>query len=305
MEKLEIRKFYSVQKQALFKAWTESPALEKWWEPGSYANLAPGHDFCMKHSFDGKQEAIQGRYQQIVLNEKISASFKWTDDAQKTESFFSVEFIEKDHGTELYLKHEMPEGSSRGCEKGWNSKLKNLTNYFEYIRESYNYAYDWSYFTIDTYIKRNPSEIFNAWTKSSEITKWFVRDSTNFRNEIELDASAKVQSGDTYHWRWTDCEDQWGTFLNVVENQSVRFTFGDGNPISPHPIVVDLSFLAMPSGYTRVSLTQKNMPLSARTKSSWHLSCHQGWNEYLQNLKATLESGHDLRIGEAQKHFLT
>jgi len=148
--------------------------------------------------------------------------------------------------------------------------------------------FDWTCFTRKSAIKTSVETIYNAWTKSEEIEKWFLSKADYFREEAPIDKSKNTEAGDTYQWNWylyLDTEKGKVTQANGVDH--FQFTFaGD--------CIVDVN-LRQEDEYVIVSLTQKNIPTDDASKKGIRLGCDTGWSFYLVNLKSVYEGGLDLR----------
>lgn len=149
--------------------------------------------------------------------------------------------------------------------------------------------FDWTRFTIRIAIKAELADIYNAWTKASEIEQWFLSDASfTDENEILLDKNQHALKGDRYQWTWHLYHDiETGKVTEANGLDYFQFTFaGD--------CLVDIK-LYQEFEYTIVELTQKNIPEDDNSKKKIRLGCHNGWSFYLINLKSVYEGGLDLR----------
>jgi len=83
---------------------------------------------------EGKEVTIQGEYGEIVPGRKIVFTWKHCDDElwENQISIVTVEFSDRNSGTELRLKHEhLPAEESREdrTPRGWNSVLDRLEKF--------------------------------------------------------------------------------------------------------------------------------------------------------------------------------
>ncbi|WP_316801760.1 SRPBCC domain-containing protein [Pedobacter nototheniae] len=149
--------------------------------------------------------------------------------------------------------------------------------------------FDWTKFTIRIAIKAAIEDVYNAWTKASEIEKWFLSDAAFYdENKVLLSKTQNVLSGDKYKWIWYLYDDiENGTITETDGKNHVQFTFAGA-------CLVDIN-LKEEFEYVIVELTQKNIPLDDNSKRNIRLGCHNGWSFYLLNLKSVLEGGLDLR----------
>ncbi len=149
--------------------------------------------------------------------------------------------------------------------------------------------FDWTKFTRKIAVKSNLSEIYDAWSKASEIEKWFLSSARFYDlsgNIIEK--STAVADGYSYEWEWFlyDVIEK-GKITEANGKDFMQFTFA-GN------CLVDIK-LSEESEYVFVELTQKDIPTDENSKKNIRLGCHTGWSFYLLNLKSVYEGGLDLR----------
>lgn len=150
-------------------------------------------------------------------------------------------------------------------------------------------SFDWTAFSLRILVKAKLSTVYDAWTKSSEIEKWFLK-KANFldkeRKPIPKDARTVV--GHLYEWSWYLYEvEERGRILEANGKDHIRFTFaGD--------CIVDIK-LSEKEGYILVELHQTDIPTDDLSKKEIRLGCQSGWSFYLVNLKSVCEGGLDLR----------
>ncbi|MFZ4799746.1 MAG: SRPBCC family protein [Bacteroidia bacterium] len=149
--------------------------------------------------------------------------------------------------------------------------------------------FDWTTFTRKTAVKARLSDIYNAWTKSSEIEKWFLSKAIFIdNNKMPISKEEQIQKGFTYEWNWylyatTEC----GKITEANGKDFIQFTFAG-------ECLVDIK-LSIQDDYVIVELTQKNIPTDDNSKQGIRLGCDSGWSFFLVNLKSVYEGGLDLR----------
>lgn len=149
--------------------------------------------------------------------------------------------------------------------------------------------FDWTSFTRKIAVKANISDMYAAWTKASEIERWFLskaifRDST----ETPIGKDKSVEIGYTYEWNWYLFDStEHGKISEANGRDFIQFTFA-GN------CLVDVK-LSEQGDYVVVELTQKNIPTDDNSKQGIRLGCDSGWSFFLVNLKSIYEGGLDLR----------
>ena len=149
--------------------------------------------------------------------------------------------------------------------------------------------FDWTTFTRKIAIKAKLSDIYCAWTKASEIEKWFLSKAIfTDTNEKPIGKDNPIEKGFTYEWNWYlyDTTEQ-GKITDTNGKDFIQFTFA-GN------CLVDIK-LSIQDDYVIVELTQKNIPTDDNSKQGIRLGCDSGWSFFLVNLKSVYEGGLDLR----------
>jgi len=137
---LEITRFISAPRTRVYAAWTDPAQLKEWFGPvwvrtcELIAEARVGGKFRWDViDSDGKKVTIQGEYREIVPGDKIVFTWKHCDDElwENQISIVTVEFSNRDSGTELRLKHEqLPGEESRDDHnRGWNSVLDRLEEF--------------------------------------------------------------------------------------------------------------------------------------------------------------------------------
>lgn len=149
--------------------------------------------------------------------------------------------------------------------------------------------FDWTTFTRKIAIKAEISDIYSAWTKASEIEKWFLSKAIFIDiNQRLINREDQVKKGYTYEWNWfLYATTEHGKITDTNEKDFLQFTFaGD--------CLVDIK-LSTQNDSVIVELTQKNIPLDDNSKQGIRLGCDSGWSFFLVNLKSVYEGGLDLR----------
>lgn len=149
--------------------------------------------------------------------------------------------------------------------------------------------FDWTAFTLKTLVKAQLGTVYNAWTRSSELERWFLKKANFLDKERKvIPGDTNVEPGSLYEWSWYlhDVVER-GRILTANGKDHIGFTFaGD--------CVVDIR-LSEKEGGVLVELSQKDIPADDISKKEIRLGCHSGWSFYLVNLKSVCEGGLDLR----------
>lgn len=152
--------------------------------------------------------------------------------------------------------------------------------------------FDWTSFTRKIAIKATLSDIYNAWTKTSEIEKWFLSKAVFMDGSKKpIDKDQSIGKGFSYEWNWFlyDVTEK-GKIMDANGKDFIQFTFAG-------ECLVDIK-LSSQDNLVIVELTQKNIPTDDKSKQNIRLGCDAGWSFYLVNLKSVYEGGLDLRNKE-------
>jgi len=137
---LEIKRFINAPRTRVYAAWTDPAQLREWFGPvwvrtcELIAEARVGGKFRWDViNCEGKEVTIRGEYREIVPGNKIVFTWKHCDDElwEDQVSIVTVEFSDRNSGTELRLTHEqLPGEESRdGHGRGWNSVLDRLEEF--------------------------------------------------------------------------------------------------------------------------------------------------------------------------------
>lgn len=153
--------------------------------------------------------------------------------------------------------------------------------------------FDWTRFTRRIAVKSTIPKLYDAFTKATEIEKWFLAEAEHLDNGKKIPKDIPAESGFDYQWKWFayDAVEN-GRYTETNGTDFIQFTFeGD--------CLVDIR-LAQQNDMVIVELTQKNIPTDETSKKNIRLGCHAGWGFYLVNLKSVYEGGLDLRNRDAE-----
>lgn len=149
--------------------------------------------------------------------------------------------------------------------------------------------FDWTRYTKRIAVKAPLPLIYDAWTTSQELERWFLEEVKFYDTDNNLiGKQAPVKNGFTYKWKWHLYDDILkDKMLEANGKDFLRFKF-DGESIVEIRLTTDRHF-------TIVELTHKNIPTDDESKQLIRLGCASGWTFYLINLKSIYEGGLDLR----------
>lgn len=149
--------------------------------------------------------------------------------------------------------------------------------------------HDWTSFTVSIAVKNSLTTIYNAWTKSSQIEKWFLK-TCIYKNEdgIEISKNESVPANCFYEWTWYlyDLLEK-GKITQANGKDYFQFSFAGECLVN-----VQLKEIGE---YILITLTQHNIPTDEKSKFNIRIGCLEGWTFYLANLKSYYENGYDLR----------
>jgi len=149
--------------------------------------------------------------------------------------------------------------------------------------------FNWTQFTKRIQVKSDLATVYNAWTKSEELEKWFLSKATFYTEEnTKVSPSTNVSAESTYEWHWfAQNHFEPGTVTQANGTDFLEFTFAGDCRVQVQ--------LMQENEWVLVELTHKDIPLDENSKENIRLGCAFGWTFYLINLKSVLEGGIDLR----------
>jgi uncharacterized protein YndB with AHSA1/START domain len=137
---LEIKRFIRASRDRVYAAWTDPAQLKKWFGPENVqtrnliADVRVGGQFRWDLTDqEGKEITISGEYREVQPGKKIVFTWRLEEDEdwKNHSSTVTVEFFDREGGTEIHLIHEnLPTEPSRDDHKqGWNSVLDKLEKF--------------------------------------------------------------------------------------------------------------------------------------------------------------------------------
>ncbi|REK74765.1 SRPBCC family protein [Paenibacillus paeoniae] len=110
---LQLEHVYNASKERVFLAWTKKEQLGQWWGLTGFTTTIEQMDVSVggKYLFhmtapNGKVHTLEGRYVEIIPNEKLSFTWKWLNEGvDSEETLVTIDFVEMDNKTELVITH--------------------------------------------------------------------------------------------------------------------------------------------------------------------------------------------------------
>jgi uncharacterized protein YndB with AHSA1/START domain len=132
--RLDLKRFFRASREAVYQAWTRPDLIKQWFAPGPMTTplaevdlrVGGGYRIQMRKP-DGETHTTTGVYKEIVPNQRLVFTWGW-EGPDRFETLVTVEFLEKDGGTELVLTHERfaDTGSRDMHREGWEGCLASL-----------------------------------------------------------------------------------------------------------------------------------------------------------------------------------
>lgn len=133
---LTITRRIAAPREAVFRAWSDPAELAKWWGPeGTNAaidqmEVRPGGAWRTRMINESGGEYIcSGVYREIAPPDRLQFTWAWeTDGVRGHETVVTLEFHERDGGTEMVFSQRLFETSEgrRMHNEGWTSSLGRL-----------------------------------------------------------------------------------------------------------------------------------------------------------------------------------
>jgi len=141
---LTLNHVYNASKERVFLAWTKEEQLAQWWGIVGFKTTIEQMDVTVdgKYRFHmqspkGTVYTLAGHYVDIVLNEKLSFTWKWLNEGEDSEeTLVTIDFIEKNNKTELVITHSAfsTMNVAKRHNNNWNNALEGgLFNYFDRV----------------------------------------------------------------------------------------------------------------------------------------------------------------------------
>lgn len=134
---LTLSKFIRADRQKVFAAWITPEIMNQWYCPkeltladSSVDPRVGGHYHAVMKG-EGATYTVRGIYREITPGTRLVFTHRW-DEPEAVETLVTVDFADRDGGTEVTLTHEKLRNAdvAKGHEGGWRSTLDQLASYF-------------------------------------------------------------------------------------------------------------------------------------------------------------------------------
>ncbi|MBC7390469.1 MAG: SRPBCC domain-containing protein [Opitutaceae bacterium] len=145
---LEISKELNVSREELFKAWTETEQLKKWWRPENLQLESVENDINpqgkVKYIFkttEGKDLTVEGEYKEAIKNERLVYTWNWEiPEASTEDGHFTLTILFKENNGKSILDVKQEPFSTHESvaihQKAWETSLQELAAYLENSKSS-------------------------------------------------------------------------------------------------------------------------------------------------------------------------
>jgi len=133
---LRITRTFNAPLERVYQAFIEPGDLEKWFGPDGVNCVVheidprPGgkYSFTMRNE-NGEEHPLSGVFQEVIANEKLVYTWTWASGTlEGVETRVTLDFADKDGGTELTLTHELlpTETAVKMHNVGWSGSFNCL-----------------------------------------------------------------------------------------------------------------------------------------------------------------------------------
>jgi uncharacterized protein YndB with AHSA1/START domain len=171
---LVLTRFYPVEPEKVWRAWTDPQALKRWWGPGGAEPVAVadldlrkgGRFRIVFGGAQGTDHEVQGSYREVVPNRKLVFTWTWPRTTPERESVVTIELKKVPRGTELVFRHEQlfDESVRDGHRRGWTESLVKLERLLLAERPK---------LTLKRVYPVAPEKVWRAWTEAAPLREWF------------------------------------------------------------------------------------------------------------------------------------
>ena len=222
---LVLTRFYPVEPEKVWRAWTDPQALKRWWGPGGAEPVAlaeldlrkGGRFHIVFGGAQGTDHEVQGVYREVLPNRKLVFTWTWPRTTPERESVVTIELKKVPRGTELLFRHEQlfDEAVRDGHRRGWTESLVKLERLLLAERPK---------LTLKRVYPVAPDKVWRAWTEAAALRQWFGQgDSPGWIGELDVRVGGALRivlrdPEGIYH-------DIRGVYREVVPHRRLVFTW--------------------------------------------------------------------------------
>jgi uncharacterized protein YndB with AHSA1/START domain len=135
---LNLRRTVDASQEQVFRAWTDSEALKKWFGPQGFTTFSAEIDLQIGGKYrlgmqapDGSIYYASGHYEAIHPAAKLVFTWAWEGSDEKQASLVTLDFVKQKDRTEIILTHERlaSETARDSHAGGWNDSLNRLAEF--------------------------------------------------------------------------------------------------------------------------------------------------------------------------------
>jgi uncharacterized protein YndB with AHSA1/START domain len=245
---LVLTRFYPVEPEKVWRAWTDAQALKRWWGPGgaepvalAELDLRKGGRFRIVFGgAQGSDHEVQGTYKEVLPNRKLVFTWTWPRTTPERESVVTIELKEVPRGTELLFRHEQlyDESVRDGHRRGWTESFAKLERLLLAERPK---------LTLKRVYPVAPERVWRAWTEAGALRQWFGQgDAPGWIGELDVRVGGALRlvlrdPEGIYH-------DVRGTYREVVPHRRLVFTWNIHDAPPEAESVVSVVLEPVPGG---------------------------------------------------------
>ncbi|HEX9397297.1 MAG TPA: SRPBCC domain-containing protein [Burkholderiales bacterium] len=240
---LRLIRFFPVEPEKVWRAWTEPQALTRWFGGGperkvsrAEVDLRAGgrYRICFGGA-DGNENEVQGSYREVAPHRRLSFTWTWPRSTPERESLVTIEFNAVPRGTEMVFRHEnfFDEKARNDHQRGWSAAFAILEKALLAERPK---------LTLKRVYPVSPEKVYRAWTDGAALRQWWNQaESPGWIAELD------VRVGGRYRLMLRDPEGNYhdirGVYSVVEPNRKLVFTWNihDAPPDAASTVTVLLS----------------------------------------------------------------
>jgi uncharacterized protein YndB with AHSA1/START domain len=132
---LNLKRFYAVAPDRVWRAWTDPKALGQWFRPDASFSIpfaeadvrVGGHFRVLMVNAKGEEFDLNGIYREVVSGRRLVMTWGWKNQSEH-ESLVTVNFLSLHGGTQLELQHDQYRDfeNEPTHAQGWNGAFDKL-----------------------------------------------------------------------------------------------------------------------------------------------------------------------------------